>query len=58
MALGRFCQSGIAKIDADRNKMMCVKIDKIKTNDDDEYKDMKAPATYCKLSGYRIDFLD
>ena len=44
MLHGRFCKSGMAIIKESRNRMMCVRIDRIKTDEDEEYEDMKAPA--------------
>ena len=45
MLHGRYCQSGMAVIEADRNKMMCVRIDRVETNEDSDLADMKEPAT-------------
>ena len=58
MLNGRYCTSGMAVIKESRNKMMCVKIDRVKTDEDEEYEDMKAPAKQCLLEGNKIDFKD
>jgi len=41
----------MAVILEDENKMMCVRIDKIETNEDDSLSDLKEPATTCLLEG-------